>query len=466
MKIAKTALTDRAIKAAKPAARAYDMHDAVVPGLAVRVLSSAVKSFVLVARFPGSRNPTRRSLGAYGALSLEAARKKARAWLELIARNIDPAKEVERERREQERKQRTTFAAMVEGYIANAVIGPDPDKPRHRNPGRILNSLRDVLVPLFGERPVTELTADDIMPPLELIGRIGTDRALVKLGVRKTLRRPGRKVRPCPEQARSLFTFAEMVFNWALDHGGYGLERSPLDRISKTRRLGATVRRDHMLNDEELAALVLAIPRLPVPHRHAYQVLLHSGLRLNEAVGARWSEIEDDVWTIPAQRMKGRNAGQGQARAHVVPVTPALRKVFDAVPRGTKGDFIFSVKDGAAPIATGGTQLKAMLDDEMLHVLRQRAKARGEDPDKVALRAWRNHDLRRSCRSTLARLRIDSDTAEAVLAHRRPGMKAIYDVWERYDEKREALTAWSKFLADLVRPRPVKTTRRERATIA
>jgi integrase len=463
----KTALTDRAIKAARPAARAYDIHDALVPGLAVRVLPSGVKSFVLVARFPGSRNPTRRALGAYGALSLEKARGKARQWLELIARSIDPGKEVERERREQERKQRTTFAGMTEDYIASAVIGPNADKPRQRNPSRILNSLRDVLIPLFGKRPVTELTADDIMPPLELIGRIGTDRALVKLGARKTLRRPGRKARPCPEQARALFTFAEMIFNWALDQGGYGLDRNPLDRVSKTRRLGATVRRDHTLNDEELAALVLAIPRLPAPHRHAYEVLLHSGLRLNEAVGIRWTEIEGDVWTIPADRMKGKNSGQGQARAHVVPVTPALRKVFDAVPRGSKGDFIFSCKDGAVPVATGGSQLKATLDDEMLHILHQRAKARGEDANRVALRPWRNHDIRRTCRTTLSRLRVDSEVAEAVLAHVVPGVRGVYDRWHRLPEKRAALESWSRFLAELVRPRPVEagTARSERATI-
>jgi len=459
MKPKKTALTDRAIKAARPAARAKDMHDAVVPGLAVRLLPSDVKSFVLIARYAGSKHPTRRGLGLYGEITLETARTKARAWLELIARGIDPAKEVERERREQERKQRTTFAAMIEDYIAREVTGPVPDKPRHRNPAKICNALRDILIPLFGARPVTDLTAEDIMPPIELIGRIGTDRALVKLGARRTLRRPGRKAHPSPEQARALFTFVEMVCNWAVDHGGYGLDRNPLDRISKTRRLGATVRRDHTLSDEELAALVLAIPRLPAPHRHAYAVLLHSGLRLNEAVGARWSEIEGDVWTIPPTRMKGKNSGQAQARAHVVPVTPALRKVFDAVPRGSKGDFIFSCNDGAAPMITGSSQLKATLDDEMLHVLRQRAKARDEDADKVALRPWRNHDLRRSCRSTLARLRIDPDTAEAVLAHRRPGMKGVYDQWERFPEKREALEKWSKFLADLVRPRPVKTTR-------
>src|SRR5262249_36623643 len=151
----------------------------------------------------------------------------------------------------------------------------------------------------------------------------------------------------------------------------------------------------------------------------------------------------------------------GQARPHAVPLTPALRKIFATVPRGAKGDFVFSAKGGARPIATGGAHIKAMLDREMLAILRQRAKARGEDANKVALRAWRNHDARRSCRSTLARLKIPEDVAEAVLAHRRGGIVATYDVWHRLPEKREALEKWSRFLADLIRPRPIKTPLRQ-----
>src|SRR5262245_27547508 len=112
----KTALTDRAIKAMRAAVKAYDVHDAVVPGLSLNVLPSGLKRFVLLTRFPGAKHPTRRALGAYGALTLEAARTKARAWLELVARGVDPAQEAEREKREQERKRRTTFAAVVEDY--------------------------------------------------------------------------------------------------------------------------------------------------------------------------------------------------------------------------------------------------------------------------------------------------------------------------------------------------------------
>ena len=91
----------------------------------------------------------------------------------------------------------------------------------------------------------------------------------------------------------------------------------------------------------------------------------------------------------------------------------------------------------------------------MLQALCERARARGEAPDKVVLRPWRNHDVRRTCRSTLSRLGVDHVTAEAVLAHRHAGgpIAATYDVWERFPEKREALERWSNFLAELMRPR-------------
>jgi hypothetical protein len=461
----KTALTDRAIKAARPVAKPYDMHDAVVPGLALRVLPSGVKSFVLIARFPGSRNPTRRALGVYGELTLERARTKARQWLELIARGIDPAEEVERQRREQERKRATTFAAVVEDYIRIEVYGPGGEKrPRHRTAAKTVTALRGTLVPLFGHRPVTELTAEEIMRPLELIGQIGTDHALAKLKVRKLVR-SGRKRRPALSQARGLFAFMEMILNWASEPDAhYGLDRSPLERVRVSRRLGRAEPRDHTLNDEELAALQIAISRLPPPSRQMYLVLLHSGLRLNEAAKACWSELEEEVWTVPAGRMKGKN---GEAKPHIVPITSALRKVFDSLPPGKGDHFVFSCDGGRTPMSTRGTTLKNRLDRLMLQALRERAKARGEDPDKIGmvLRPWKNHDVRRTCRSTLSRLHVDHATAEAVMAHRHAGgaIAAIYDRWERLPEKRDALERWSKFLAGLTRPRLAKADEHQTA---
>src|SRR4051794_29157178 len=98
--VARVILTDRFIGSAKikPATGRKDYSDALVPGLALRVTSNGHKSFVLIARYPANpRNPTRRALGDYGELTLEEARDKARRWLHLIKRGLDPKIEEARE---------------------------------------------------------------------------------------------------------------------------------------------------------------------------------------------------------------------------------------------------------------------------------------------------------------------------------------------------------------------------------
>src|SRR5262245_57811088 len=111
--MSKRVLKDRTIKALKaaPPGERYEVSDAVVPGLVVRVTDKGTKTFALVARYPGSPNPTRRALGGYGELELAEAREKARRWLALIEKGIDPQIEVERKRLAEMRKQADTFAA-------------------------------------------------------------------------------------------------------------------------------------------------------------------------------------------------------------------------------------------------------------------------------------------------------------------------------------------------------------------
>jgi hypothetical protein len=110
--------TIKALKAARPGKR-YEVMDAIVPGLGVRVTGAeATKTFVLVARYPGSTNPTRRALGKYGALSLEQAGTKARHWHELIKAGVDPAAEVLRQKQAEQRKRAGTFAAVAADFIA------------------------------------------------------------------------------------------------------------------------------------------------------------------------------------------------------------------------------------------------------------------------------------------------------------------------------------------------------------
>src|SRR5215471_20577886 len=90
-------LTDKSIMSFKPASAGQrtTVYDALVPGLAVRVTDRGHKTFILGARFPGSTYFAVRELGEVGAITLTAARDKAREWLGLIKAGKDP-RDVER----------------------------------------------------------------------------------------------------------------------------------------------------------------------------------------------------------------------------------------------------------------------------------------------------------------------------------------------------------------------------------
>jgi hypothetical protein len=65
-----------------------------------------------------------------------------------------------------------------------------------------------------------------------------------------------------------------------------------------------------------------------------------------------------------------------------------------------------------------------------------------------------NHDLRRTLRTGLSALRIDREVREAVLAHVKPGIEGVYDLYDLFDEKKHALEAWAARLRGLLEPRP------------
>jgi hypothetical protein len=50
------------------------------------------------------------------------------------------------------------------------------------------------------------------------------------------------------------------------------------------------------------------------------------------------------------------------------------------------------------------------------------------------------------------RPRFHPDTAEAVLAHSRAGIRAVYDVHDMLPEKAEALEFWDRWLTSVVTP--------------
>ena len=126
------------------------------------------------------------------------------------------------------------------------------------------------------------------------------------------------------------------------------------------------------------------------------------------------------------------------------------------------GEHLFSTTFGRKAVWVTD-RVKKDLDARMLRTLRAMARKRGDDPAKVTLEPWRNHDLRRVIRSGLSKLKIVDEVAEAVLAHRRQGIAAVYDRHDYFDEKREALTLWANRLREIVSPPPANVVKLDKA---
>jgi len=81
------------------------------------------------------------------------------------------------------------------------------------------------------------------------------------------------------------------------------------------------------------------------------------------------------------------------------------------------------------------------------------AEERGE---AVEIPHWTFHDLRRTAATGMARIGIPVRVTEAVLNHVSGTAAGIVGVYQRYtyaEEKRQALDAWARLVADLVNGR-------------
>src|SRR5271154_4471051 len=273
-------LTDRFINSRKnaPTGKRDSYPDAIVPGLALRITDRGHKSFVLVSRYPSNPvHPTRRAVGDVGAITLEQARQKARAWLELIGRGIDPRIEEARQRAEAQRRQLNTFAAVAAKFLERHASGL-------RKSAEAKRIIEAEFVSRWGSRPIT-----DIMPE-EAAAAI---RAIVKRGA--------------PYQAHNAFGYLRRLFNWAIGTHQFGVERSPVERLKPADLIGKREGRERVLNDAELTAVWQAGDAMGSPYGPVCRLLILTGQREREGADASWSEIDlsKRLWTIPAGRMKG-----------------------------------------------------------------------------------------------------------------------------------------------------------------
>lgn len=92
----------------------------------------------------------------------------------------------------------------------------------------------------------------------------------------------------------------------------------------------------------------------------ALEFAVLTGARSGEVRGMRWDEVDGDVWTVPADRMKTR-------REHRVPLSPRARAILDELPRPDGAGLVFPGKRTGRPLSdmTLGAVLKRMGRDDL-----------------------------------------------------------------------------------------------------
>jgi integrase len=438
-------LTDKAVARAKVRAKSYALWDAKTTGLSLKITRSGKRVWRFQSIFPGHDAQTRRTLGVYPALGLEAARKKAQEWHALVKNGHDP-QEVEEEkqrvvqetRRAKALQDATTFAAVAERFIKEHLAGQRRGKAGARE-------VQYYLIKAWGDRPIASITPQDVKA---LIGTLKMT---------------------APYQARNVFGHTGVLFKWAV-HNDLLAGASPTASLSKKLLFsGAKIGpRQRVLDQDEIAAFWRATGKMQYPYGPLYRLLLLTGCRLNEIAKARWSELHPDLrkaireaaklkatvngaalppatktLTIPRERFKSD-------ATHVVPLSDDALAILASLPR-FGGDFIFTTTDGRKAI-NGMSNAKERLDRSMLRSLKALALMRGDDPVSVALKPFIVHDLRRVVRSHLSALDIPDHIAEMVLGHGRRGLQRVYDQHKYEQQIREALEKWAARLRELTAP--------------
>jgi integrase len=364
--------------------------DTQCPGLKVVVASSGRATYRIWKRFPGKANPTGPTLGKVGVMSLADARDKCRAWDKAIKAGTDP-RELERQKKEQEEETRAVTVAAVWADYARIHLS------KKRSGRKTAQDVERDVLPLWGTRPITEITRKDIRQLLDkLIAR-------------------------APHAAHHIFSALSGFLNWCVNREK--IPFSPMSGLKRKHAVGSPVARQRVLSNDELYAFWRASGRLCYPLGPFLRLTLLSGGRHSEISQARWREVDlkNRTLTIPPER--------------------------------TGGEFLFSFTDGKGGAGCSAKN-KYKLDRRMLRTLKALARTRGDDPSVVELPHFVVHDLRRTVRTRLSALRITSEIAEMVIGHGKKGLDRVYNQHEYADEIREALEKWGKALMTIVEPPP------------
>ena len=399
------AFTNKTIEAFKPHESRREIPDPALSGLYMVVQPSGAKSRALRYRYAGKTKKL--TLGKWPILGLADARAAASEAIGLLEYGSDPSaakKRAKANRIDAEITGRDTvkviFDRYAERYLSKLKTG-----------NQVKRSMEREFLPDFGDCDIGEVTKRDIIDIIEEIFHSG----------RETL---SNRVR----------SYLSGFFNWCVARDLISV--SPVQGVPKFATENARTR---YLSDDEIRWFWLACEHAGYPWKQAGQTLLLTGQRLGEVLGMNDGELYGNIWKLPADRTKN-------GRQHDVPLSQAVQDILNDIVRVESRARLVFTTTGNTPVS-GHFKARNRLARFMKEI------ATAERGEEVEIEHWNLHDLRRTAATNMARLGIPVRVTEAALNHvsgTGGGIVAVYQRHDFADEKRGAMDAWARFVADLV----------------
>ena len=364
------------------------LSDLLTPGLLIEARASGKKRWRFRRLVAGT--PVIASLygGLYPTTTIAEAREWARGLNEKIEVGVDPREAIH----EQKARDAMTVGRAHALYM-EAVRAGRASRSKRVNKPRTIKEKEEIydrdVAPKLAKRSVYGITEADLIKLVEAKGKIA-------------------KVR-----ANRLAAELKVFFGWAASLRGLeiGLEKDHSVRLGDLRFPERP--RARRLSLVELEWLLLALVEEPRRFQRGILLWLLTAARITEVARARNAEVSNGVWTIPSDRTKN-------SCAHVIALGPWGRSLI-----ATNHEWVFP-----APRIDGPR------NNSVWYKARDRVHARMMKLAGQPIERFTPHDFRRTARSNTKRLRVDFETAEAMMNHLRSGMERIYDGYELEEEKR------------------------------
>jgi len=389
------ALTDTAIRKAKPTARTQRLFDG--GGLYLELSPTGGKWWRLKYRSGGKEK--RLSLGTYPDTGLADARDKRDAARKLLAAGVDPGEQRKAEKAAGEERAANSFEVIAREWMGRQTW---VDDYRVKLEARMANDV----YPYIGRRPVAELSA----PELLQVGRRIEERGAV-------------------ESAHRALQVCGQVLRYAIATGR--AKRNPVADLKGALASPEVHHHAAITDPRELGGLLRAIDGYSGDPATRAALKLSSLLfvRPGELRHAEWAEIDLDMgeWNIPAGKMKMR-------QPHLVPLCKQAVAILRELHQLTgRGQYVFP----------GGRSPRRPMSNNAINAALRRM---GYGTDAMTA-----HGFRATARTVLDEvLHFRPDYIEHQLAHavKDPNGRA-YNRTAHLAERRKMMAAWADYLDKL-----------------